>query len=152
MKKRLIIFIGSLLLLGCSNVAKLSVSDFFIENIQTYTGGFENSGYKVTSKVVELDNKRFLVEDTEDTATTVQRVYYLNGDKILLLYTGENRKADLKALDITDGEIVLKAPLTVGESWTSKGNSYKIISVAEDEVKVKKTFPSGIEKVITYRR
>lgn len=50
MKKKLAIFIGSLLLLGCSNTQQPKVEDFFVENTQTYTIGFENAGYKVDSK------------------------------------------------------------------------------------------------------
>ncbi|RHF66654.1 putative periplasmic lipoprotein [Fusobacterium mortiferum] len=152
MKKKLAIFIGSLLLLGCSNTQQPKVEDFFVENTQTYTGGFENAGYKVDSKVVELDGKKFLVEDTTDTATTVQRVYYLDNDEILLLFTGEAQVADLSKLDTNSGEIVLKAPLVVGETWTSNGNSYEIISVTEDKVEVKKTFQSGVEKILNYRK
>lgn len=152
MKKKLAIFIGSLLLLGCSNTQQTKVEDFFVENTQTYTGGFENTGYKVDSKVVELDGKKFLVEDTTDTATTVQRVYYLDNDEILLLFTGEAQVADLSKLDTNSGEIVLKAPLVVGETWTSNGNSYEIISVTEDKVEVKKTFQSGVEKILNYRK
>lgn len=147
MKKKLAIFIGSLLLLGCSNTQQTKVEDFFVENTQTYTGGFENAGYKVDSKVVELDGKKFLVEDT-----TVQRVYYLDNDEILLLFTGEAQVADLSKLDTNSGEIVLKAPLVVGETWTSNGNSYEIISVTEDKVEVKKTFQSGVEKILNYRK
>lgn len=152
MKKKLTIFIGSLLLLGCSNTQQPKVEDFFIENTQTYTGGFENAGYKVDSKVVELDGKKFLVEDTTDTATTVQRVYYLDNDEILLLFTGKAQVADLSKLDTNSGEVVLKAPLVVGETWTSNGNSYEIISATEDKVEVKKTFQSGIEKILNYRK
>lgn len=152
MKKKLVIFIGSLLLLGCSNNSQLKVADFFVENNQTYTGGFENAGYKVESKVIELDGKKFLVEDTTDTATTVQRVYYLDDEKILLLFTGEAKEADLKILDTNVGEIVLKAPLVVGETWTSNGNDYEIVSVSEDKVKVKKIFPSGVEKILEYNK
>lgn len=152
MKKKLAIFIGSLLLLGCSNTQQPKVEDFFVENTQTYTGGFENAGYKVDSKVVELDGKKFLVEDTTDTATTVQRVYYLDNDEILLLFTGEAQVADLSKLDTNSGEVVLKAPLVVGETWTSNGNSYEIISATEDKVEVKKTFQSGIEKILNYRK
>ncbi|MCI7186703.1 MAG: hypothetical protein MR995_00885 [Fusobacterium mortiferum] len=152
MKKKLVIFIGSLLLLGCSNTQQPKVEDFFIENTQTYTGGFENAGYKVDSKIVELDGKKFLVEDTTDTATTVQRVYYLDNDEILLLFTGEAQVADLSKLDINSGEVVLKAPLVVGETWTSNGNSYEIILATEDKVEVKKTFQSGIEKILNYRK
>jgi len=152
MKKKLVIFIGSLLLLGCSNTQQPKVEDFFIENTQTYTGGFENAGYKVDSKIVELDGKKFLVEDTTYTATTVQRVYYLDNDEILLLFTGEAQVADLSKLDINSGEVVLKAPLVVGETWTSNGNSYEIILATEDKVEVKKTFQSGIEKILNYRK
>lgn len=153
MKKRLAVLIGSLLLLGCSNTStQLKVSDFFVESTQEYSGGFENAGYKVVSKVVDLEGKKFIVEDTSDTATTVQRVYYLNGDEMLLLFTGEAQEADLKNLDTTDGEIVLKAPFVVGERWESKGNNYEIISVTEDTVTVKKIFPSGIEKTLNYRK
>lgn len=152
MKKKLAIFIGSLLLLGCSNTQQPKVEDFFVENTQTYTGGFENAGYKVDSKIVELDDKKFLVEDTTDTATTVQRVYYLDNDEILLLFTEEAQVADLSKLDINSGEVVLKAPLVVGKTWTSNGNRYEIISVTEDKVEVKKTFQSGIEKILNYRK
>lgn len=152
MKKKLAIFIGSLLILGCSNTQQPKVKDFFVENTQTYTGGFENAGYKVDSKIVELDGKKFLVEDTTDTATTVQRVYYLDNDEILLLFTGEAQVADLSKLDINSGEVVLKAPLIVGKTWTSNGNNYEIISVTEDKVEVKKTFQSGIEKILNYRK
>lgn len=152
MKKKLAIFIGSLLLLGCSNTQQPKVEDFFVENTQTYTGGFENAGYKVDSKVVELDGKKFLVEDTTNTTTTVQRVYYLDNDEILLLFTGEAQVADLSKLDINSGEVVLKAPLVVGKIWTSNGNRYEIISVTEDKVEVKKTFQSGVEKILTYKR
>lgn len=152
MKKKLAIFIGSLLLLGCSNTQQPKVEDFFVENTQTYTSGFENADYKVDSKIVELDDKKFLVEDTTDTATTVQRVYYLDNDEILLLFTEEAQVADLSKLDINSGEVVLKAPLVVGKTWTSNGNRYEIISVTEDKVEVKKTFQSGIEKILTYKR
>lgn len=152
MKKKLAIFIGSLLLLGCSNTQQPKVEDFFVENTQTYTSGFENVDYKVDSKIVELDDKKFLVEDTTDTATTVQRVYYLDNDEILLLFTEEAQVADLSKLDINSGEVVLKAPLVVGKTWTSNGNRYEIISVIEDKVEVKKTFQSGVEKILTYKR
>ena len=152
MKKKLAIFIGSLLLLGCSNTQQPKVEDFFVENTQTYTSGFENADYKVDSKIVKLDDKKFLVEDTTDTATTVQRVYYLDSDEILLLFTEEAQVADLSKLDINSGEVVLKAPLVVGKTWTSNGNRYEIISVTEDKVEVKKTFQSGIEKILTYKR
>lgn len=152
MKKKLAIFIGSLLLLGCSNTQQPKVEDFFVENTQTYTSGFENADYKVDSKIVELDDKKFLVEDTTDTATAVQRVYYLDNDEILLLFTEEAQVADLSKLDINSGEVVLKAPLVVGKTWTSNGNRYEIISVTEDKVEVKKTFQSGVEKILTYKR
>lgn len=152
MKKKLAIFIGSLLLLGCSNTQQPKVEDFFVENTQTYTSGFENADYKVDSKIVKLDDKKFLVEDTTDTATAVQRVYYLDNDEILLLFTEEAQVADLSKLDINSGEVVLKAPLVVGKTWTSNGNRYEIISVTEDKVEVKKTFQSGVEKILTYKR
>ena len=152
MKKKLAIFIGSLLLLGCSNTQQPKVEDFFVENTQTYTSGFENADYKVDSKIVKLDDKKFLVEDTTDTATAVQRVYYLDNDEILLLFTEEAQVADLSKLDINSGEVVLKAPLVVGKTWTSNGNRYEIISVTEDKVEVKKTFQRGVEKILTYKR
>lgn len=47
---------------------------------------------------------------------------------------------------------MLKAPLVVGKTWTSNGNRYEIISVTEDKVEVKKTFQSGIEKILIYKR
>lgn len=150
--KKIAIFITSLLLLGCSNSSQLRVSDFFVERDESYTGGFENAGYKVTSQIVEVEDKKFLVEDTIDTATTVQRVYYTNGDEILLLFTGEEQKADLKSLDTNSGEIVLKTPLKVGETWTSNGNKYEIISVSEDKIEVKKIFQSGVEKTLIYKK
>lgn len=91
-------------------------------------------------------------ELSTDTATTVQRVYYLDNDEILLLFTGEAQVADLSKLDINFGEVVLKAPLVVGKTWTSYGNRYEIISVSEDKVEVKKIFQSGIEKIFSYKK
>ena len=108
MKIKLAIFIGSLFFLGCTSTHKLKVEDFFVENNQTYAGGFENANYRIDSNIIELDGKKFLVENTIDTATTVQRVYYLNNEEILLLFTGEAQVADLSTLDINSGEIVLK--------------------------------------------
>lgn len=152
MKIKLAIFIGSLFFLGCTSTHKLKVEDFFVENDQTYAGGFENANYRIDSNITELDGKKFLVENTIDTATTVQRVYYLNNEEILLLFTGEAQVADLSTLDINSGEIVLKAPLIVGKTWISNGNTYEIISVVEDEIQVKKTFKSGIEKIVIFKK
>lgn len=152
MKIKLAIFIGSLFFLGCTSTRKLKVEDFFVENDQTYAGGFENANYRIDSNITELDGKKFLVENTIDTATTVQRVYYLNNEEILLLFTGEAQVADLSTLDINSGEIVLKAPLIVGKTWISNGNTYEIISVVEDEIQVKKTFKSGIEKIVIFKK
>ena len=152
MKIKLAIFIGSLFFLGCTSTHKLKVEDFFVENNQTYAGGFENANYRIDSNIIELDGKKFLVENTIDTATTVQRVYYLNNEEILLLFTGEAQVADLSTLDINSGEIVLKAPLIVGKTWISNGNTYEIISVVEDEIQVKKTFKSGIEEIVIFKK
>lgn len=152
MKIKLAIFIGSLFFLGCTSTHKLKIEDFFVENNQTYAGGFENANYRIDSNITELDGKKFLVENTIDTATTVQRVYYLNNEEILLLFTGEAQVADLSTLDINSGEIVLKAPLIVGKTWISNGNTYEIISVVEDEIQVKKTFKSGIEKIVIFKK
>lgn len=152
MKKFLISSLFIFSLLGCSNLSTLTTEDFFVGNQKNFTGGFENAGYTISSKVIELENKKFLVENTIDTATQVQRVYFLDEDKILLVFVGEGEVADLKNLDLTSGEIILKEPFKVGETWKSKENNYKITSVTSEEIEVTKTFPSGIQEIITYKK
>lgn len=151
MKKILLSSFFIFSLLACTST-NLTTKDFFVESTHQFQGGFENSGYSTISKIVTSDNNSFLIENTKDSATNVQRIYLLNEDKILLLFTGENPIDNLDSLNLDNGEIVLQAPFRVGEKWISNSNTYEIISVGADEIQVKKSFPSGIKEITTYKK
>lgn len=153
MKKCLFIFGFLLFLVGCTSTEDYVVSDFFVAGDFTYKGGFENAGSKSSSKIVRKNGLKFIVEETVDTATRVERVYLINRDSISLIYTGENTQVNLDTLDLTKGEVILKAPFTVGKTWKSKENIYEIVDFIDaesgPEVTVEKTYPNGtIEKII----
>lgn len=152
MKKFLFIIPLLLLNLACSNMKESNISNFFVAQNKSYSGGFENSGYIIKSNVVHHNGNTFLVENTIDTATTVERVYIVLDDKVELLSTKEEGNTDLNSLDLTNGEIVLKEPLKVGNSWESKGNRYKIIDVNERYISVEKIFPSGLIENSIYEK
>lgn len=152
MKKFLFIIPLLLLNLACSNMKTNDVSNFFVAQNKSYNGGFENSGYSVNSKIVHHNGNTFLIEKTTDTATTVERIYILLDDKIELLSTKEEENTDLNSLDLNNGEIVLKEPLKIGNSWESKGNRYKIVDVNEKYISVEKVFPSGIIENSIYEK
>ena len=153
MKKYLFIFGFLLFLVGCTSTEDYVVSDFFVAGDFTYKGGFENAGSKSSSKIVKRNGLKFIVEETVDTATRVERVYLINRDSISLIYTGENTHVNLDTIDLTKGEVILKAPFTVGKTWKSKENIYEIVDFIDaesgPEVTVEKTYPNGtIEKII----
>lgn len=153
MKKYLFIFGFLLFLVGCTNTEDYIVSDFFVAGDFTYTGGFENAGSKTSSKMVRKNGLKFIVEETLDTATRVERVYLINRDSISLVYVGENTHVNLDNIDLTKGEVILKAPFTVGKSWKSGNNIYTIVDFIDaesgPEVAVEKRYPNGnIEKII----
>lgn len=153
MKKYLFIFGVFLFLIGCSNTENYIVSDFFVAGDFTYKGGFENAGSKTSSKIVRKNGLKFIVEESTDTATTVEKIYLINRDSISLIYVGENTHADLDTLDLTKGEVILKAPFTVGKTWKSGENIYEIVDFIDaesgPEVTVEKKYPNGtIERVI----
>lgn len=162
-KKYFLITFGLFALIGCSNLdysnktnKNNDIKEFVIgESIgieQKYGGGFENAGYSVLSEVFEVDGNTFIVETTKDTATIVERVYIVLEDRIELLSTLEDSKADLKNIDLENGEIVLKKPFKIGATWESKGNKYKILTMSENYILIEKTFPSGIVENITYKK
>ncbi len=155
MKKYLFIFSFLLILIGCNNTetSHSSVSDFFVAGNFVYTGGFENAGSKTTSKMIQKNGSKFIIENTIDSGTKVQRVYLIEKNAIILVFSGENKHINLDNLDLKNGEIVFKAPFTVGSTWKSKGNIYKIADFIDaesgPEVTVEKIYPNGtIEKII----
>jgi len=155
MKKYLFVFGFLLFLMGCSNKEEYVVSDFFVAGDFTYKGGFENAGSKTTSKTVRKNGLRFIVEETTDTATRVERVYLVNRDSISLIYVGEDTHVNIDDLNLTNGEIILKAPLTVGKNWKSGENIYEIVEFIDaesgSEVTVEKRYPSGTTERTTYQ-
>lgn len=152
MKKVLLFLSFIFLLLSCSNSSILTTEDLFVGNQKEFVGGFENSGYTISSKVVDFEGSRFLIEDTSDTATHVQRVYLLKNNEIILVFTGEDQIADLSKLDINSGEVVVKSPFELGKKWESNGNLYEITALESDKVQVTKSFPSGVKEIITYKK
>lgn len=119
--------------MGCSNTEEYVVSDFFVAGDFTYKGGFENAGSKTTSKTVRKNGLRFIIEETTDTATRVERVYLVNRDSISLIYVGEDTHVNIDDLNLTKGEVVLKAPFTVGKTWKSGENIYEIVEFIDAE-------------------
>lgn len=108
---------------------------------------------KTSSKYIYKNGYRFIVEDTIDTATRVQRVYLITKDSIDLVFVGENISADLNALDFNKRETILKAPFEIGNKWNSRGNHYEIVDFIDaesgQEVTVEKTYSNGnIERII----
>lgn len=156
MKKYLFIFGFLFFLMGCSNTQEYAVSDFFVAGDFTYKGGFENSGSKTASKTVRKNGLKFIVEETTDTATIVERVYLVSKDSVSLIYVGENSHVNIDNLDITKGEVILKAPFTVGETWKSGDNIYEIVEFIDaesgPEVTVEKKYPSGMTERTTYQK
>jgi len=155
MKRILFLLAFSLLFISCSSntTNNYKVDDFFVAGNFTYNGGFEGAGFKTTSKYVYKNGYKFILEDTIDTATQVQRVYLLTKDSIVLIFTGENTSADLNSLDLTKGEVILKAPFNIGNKWLSAGNKYEIIEYIDaesgPEITIEKTYPNGnIERII----
>lgn len=156
MKKCLFIFGFLLFLVGCTNTEDYIVSDFFVAGDFTYKGGFENAGSKSSSKIVRKNGLKFIVEETTDTATQVEKIYLINRDSISLIYVGENTHANLDTLDLTKGEVILKAPFVVGKTWKSKENIYEIVDFIDaesgPEVTVEKTYPNGTVEKIIYQK
>ncbi len=156
MKKYLFIFGFLLFLMGCSNAEEYVVSDFFVAGDFTYKGGFENAGSKTTSKTVRKNGLKFIIEETTDTATRVERVYLVNRDSISLIYFGENTHINIDDLNLTKGEVILKAPFTVGKTWKSGENIYEIVEFIDaesgPEVTVEKRYPSGTIERTTYQK
>lgn len=156
MKKYLLIFSFLLFLMGCSNANEYLVSDFIVAGDFTYKGGFENAGSKTTSKAVKKNGLNFIIEETIDTATIVERVYLINKNSISLIYVGENTHINIENLDINRGEVILKAPLIVGKTWKSGENTYEIVEFVDaesgPEVTVEKKYPSGTTERTTYQK
>ncbi|MGL4425376.1 MAG: hypothetical protein ACRCZ0_11060 [Cetobacterium sp.] len=152
--KKYMFLIGFLLsLVGCTNSQNYNVSDFFVSGDFNYNGGFENAGSKTSSKIVKMNGMKYVVENTSDTATNVERVYLISKDSIDLVFVGEDTHADLNSLDLSKKETVLKAPLQVGNSWESNENIYEISDFIDAEsgihITVQKLYPNGtLEKVI----
>lgn len=156
MRKYLSIFSFLLLFIGCSHTDKYVVSDFFVTGDFTYKGGFENSGLKTTSKTVKKNGLKFIVEETTDTATKVERVYLINKDSISLIYVGEDTHVNIDTLDVTKGEVILKTPFIVGKTWKSGENIYQIVEFIDaesgPEVTVEKRYPNGTTEKTIYQK
>ncbi|MGL5053111.1 MAG: hypothetical protein ACRC5W_05910 [Cetobacterium sp.] len=140
-------------LIGCSAAQNDNISDFFVSGKFVYSGGFEKAGFKTSSKIVKKDNLKFLVEETVDTATRVERVYLLNKNSIDLVFIGEESSFDFDALDLSKKETILKTPFKIGNSWVSNNNEYEIINYIDAEsgieVTVQKIYQNGnVEKTI----
>lgn len=137
----------------------LNLKNFFENGSEKFKGGFENAGYKIERKILKRENKVYLVENITDTATTVQKVYELEKDKMILL---SQKEADGASLDIVEipkdmEEVVLKAPIKQGNSWKSKDGIYKIVKIEKDKKEIKKIvvekkFNRGGKEIITYEK
>lgn len=162
MKKHLFIFSFLFILMGCTNnynapnSETVSVVDFFTPGDFTFTGGFENAGFRTSRKIVKRNNLKFIVEETIDTATRVERIFLVNKDSISLVFVGEDTNVNIDDLDLTKGEIILKAPFTVGKTWKSGENTYEIINFIDaesgQEVTVEQRSPFGVIIRTTYQK
>ncbi|WP_027128521.1 hypothetical protein [Fusobacterium perfoetens] len=154
MKKLFFISLLISSILGCSNsnVKNINCYDYFNNNSVNFSGGFENSGYNVKSNIVSFNGKNLLIENITDTATTVEKVYILEKDYVKLVSTTEGKNVNLKDLDFDKGEIILKSPIKVGDTWTSNGNKYIVVEINDSIIKIKKIFPSNITEITTYEK
>lgn len=156
MKKYVSLFIFLVFIMGCSNNDNSKVSDFFVAGNFEYRGGFEEAGFKTSSRYVNKNGHRFIVEDITDTATKVQKVYLITKDSIDLVFVGEDSVANLNALDFNSRETVLKLPFKIGNKWVSRGNRYEIIDFIDaesgPEVTVEKTYSNGSVERIIYQK
>lgn len=156
MKKFTFLIVFLLLVMGCSNNTNYKVSDFFVAGDFEYKGGFEGAGFKTSSKYINHNGHRFIVENITDTATTVQKIYLITKNSIDLVFTGEDTSADLATLNLNTRETVLKLPFKIGNNWTSAGNRYEIIDFIDaesgQEITVEKTYSNGNVERIIYQK
>lgn len=155
MKK--ILFLSIFLLIFSACQKEINLIDFFSNGNKSYSGGFENAGYKIETKIIKKANKTFMVENIVDTATIVQKIFIIDKNEVVLLSSKEISSPSFEVGDISnfDGEVILKTPLKVGNSWVSSNNKYKITEVLKEdtgtEVTVEKTFPNGNKELTTYQ-
>ncbi|MGL6066677.1 MAG: hypothetical protein ACRC0R_06335 [Cetobacterium sp.] len=156
MKKYILLSAFLVFLLGCSNSRKDIASDFFVPGNFSYSGGFEKAGFKTASKIIKKDGQNFLVEETIDTATRIERVYLISENSIDLIFVGEESSFNFDTPNLTKKETVLKTPFKVGHSWTSNENEYEIVDYIDAEsgieVVVQKTYPNGNFEKIIYQK
>ena len=155
MKK--ILFLSVFLLIFSACQTETNLIDFFSNGNKSYSGGFENAGYKIETKIIKKDNKTFMVENIVDTATIVQKIFIIDKNKVVLLSSKEipSPSFDIGKISNFNGEIILKTPLKVGTSWVSSNNKYEITEVLKEdtgtEVTVEKTFSNGNKELTTYQ-
>lgn len=121
----LVIILG-LALNGCSNPSEpkvnLSVKNYFPKRTMTkhFSGGYENGGFTHTVDMIVKDKVQV---KQMDTGTGVILVYQISDSDIRLVFSrevpdGGFKENYIETLEANTDEIILKAPLELGNSWT----------------------------------
>lgn len=158
MKKYFLLSFLTLVLISCSNAETLHLENFIPAGKTSYSGGFENSGYtlEILNPITSSNNTKIITVIQRDTATITNKVYEVNKDQIRLVFVGEENTPYIDGNKNRD-EIILKTPISVGNSWISQGFKYEIIQVIQKDsnldVTVRKTSIDSPEYQVdtTYR-
>lgn len=129
-----------------NDISKYSLSDFMPKKINlkiSYSGGFENGGEKSYIEYVEGNRTQI---KTASTGTTVVKVLEEKDDAISIVYAQEEfyEKKNMLSQSNNRADILLKAPLKVGTSWTARDGVKETITAVDIPLKT----PAGEFKVI----
>lgn len=124
MKFFLIMIVTIFSLTACKKSDDISLFKFFPDSNLKYSGGFEDSGYTVTTKNLS-DN--LVLQTTETTAIKTSRVIKITPESATVIFlSGEDE--EYKPGKINSDLIIMKMPLEKGNSWESEGNKFEVIS------------------------
>lgn len=128
------------------NLSKYSLSDFMPKKLNlkiSYSGGFENGGEE--SYVEYVEGNRTQIR-TVSTGTTVVKVLEEKNNAISIVYAQEEfyEKKNMLSKNSDKSQILLKAPLKVGTSWTDMDGVKESITAIDMNFKT----PAGEFKVI----
>lgn len=106
-----------------SKIPDLRVEDYFQNKnmIKHFSGGFENGGFKQITDKIEKDKIQVV---QQDTGTSVILIYQISANNnISLIYRkeelgGKSKENYIGIVNPNADDIILKAPIEVGTSWT----------------------------------
>lgn len=145
MKKLLIAFALTFAFISCGQKEKkISLWEFFPNSKLVYDGGFENTNYTVTSEKIGDD---LLLQKIEGSAMTLTKVLKITSEEVKVVFVGEEGSEYQPGITNRD-EIIIKAPLSAGNSWKSNDSTFTIESFNGKLLVISRSFDESSSKTV----